>query len=113
MKNDNINREIVLDMLDEIETEVAEGLGFQYAKWREYISQLKPTNEKTGEWVFSLGTRERETPMWVCSECHEGNSELPTYIRYPDGHKKLVDPYAWAGSSTCPHCGIRMIRKEM
>jgi hypothetical protein len=35
-----ISRETVLEMLDEIATEVADGYGFQYGKWREYVCNL-------------------------------------------------------------------------
>lgn len=37
---DLIEREIILDALDEIESEVADGDGFQYEKWRQYFCEL-------------------------------------------------------------------------
>ena len=37
---DLIEREIILDALDEIESEVADGDGFQYEKWRRYFCEL-------------------------------------------------------------------------
>lgn len=37
---DAISRQVVLDALDEIETEIAEGRGFQYSKWRRYFLEL-------------------------------------------------------------------------
>lgn len=35
-----VYRQDAIDALDEIETEVADGLGFQYEKWREYFSEM-------------------------------------------------------------------------
>ena len=37
---DLIEREIILDAFDEIESEVADGDGFQYEKWRQYFCEL-------------------------------------------------------------------------
>ena len=36
---DLISREAVLDMLDTIESEIADGDGYQYEKWRTYVSR--------------------------------------------------------------------------
>ena len=38
--SDLIEKEIILDALDEIESEVADGDGFQYEKWRQYFCEL-------------------------------------------------------------------------
>ena len=38
--SDLIEREIILDAIDEIESEVADGDGFQYEKWRRYFCEL-------------------------------------------------------------------------
>jgi hypothetical protein len=35
-----IDRQAAIDALDEIEAEVADGYGYQYAKWREYFVEL-------------------------------------------------------------------------
>lgn len=112
-KMSNISKEKVLDMLDMIEEEVAEGLGFQYAKWRKHVCDMKPEYEKTGEWVFDQNGIAPGHPAWVCSECHTANKALPTFTLYPDGNRKMVDPYMWAWSSTCQHCGVRMARKAL
>ena len=37
---DLIERQKAIDALDEIEAEVADGYGYQYAKWREYFCDL-------------------------------------------------------------------------
>ena len=39
---DCISRQAALDALDEIEAEVADGYGYQYAKWREYFVEMPP-----------------------------------------------------------------------
>lgn len=37
---DCISRQQAIDALDEIEAEVADGYGYQYAKWREYFVEM-------------------------------------------------------------------------
>ena len=37
---DAISRQAAIDALDEIEAEVADGYGYQYAKWREYFVEM-------------------------------------------------------------------------
>ena len=37
---DMISRQAAIDALDEIEAEVADGYGYQYAKWREYFVEM-------------------------------------------------------------------------
>lgn len=37
---DLIERQKAIDALDEIEAEVADGYGYQYAKWREYFAEM-------------------------------------------------------------------------
>ena len=37
---DCISRQAAIDALDEIEAEVADGYGYQYAKWREYFVEM-------------------------------------------------------------------------
>ena len=38
--SDLIDRQAAIDALDEIEAEVANGYGYQYAKWRVYFAEL-------------------------------------------------------------------------
>lgn len=38
--DDLISRKAAIDALDAIESEVADGEGFRYAKWREYFENL-------------------------------------------------------------------------
>ena len=38
--SDLISRQAAIDALDEIEAEVADGYGYQYAKWREYFVEM-------------------------------------------------------------------------
>lgn len=40
--SDCISRQAAIDALDEIEAEVADGYGYQYAKWREYFAKMPP-----------------------------------------------------------------------
>ena len=106
---DDISREKVLDMLDSIEEEVSTGQGFQYAKWREYICNLK---EETAEWIYDPNGMDWSLPAWVCSNCRQKNDMIPTIIQYPGGARKVVNPYTWAGSKYCPNCGMEMSGKK-
>lgn len=106
---DNISRETVLDMLDKIEEEVAEGLGFQYEKWRDYVCEI---DESCADWVYDENGMDRNIPAWVCSNCRQKNDMIPTQIQYPGGVRRVMNPYAWAGSKFCPNCGKRMGRKK-
>ena len=38
--DDLISRQVAIDALDEIESEVADGYGYQYAKWRKYFVEM-------------------------------------------------------------------------
>ena len=60
-----IYRQDALDALDEIESEVADGDGFQYEKWRKYFTELPSAQpeRKKGEWI-SKGYGE-----YRCSSC--------------------------------------------
>lgn len=44
--DDMISRQIVINAIDTIESEVADGEGFQYEKWREYFHDLPPAQPK-------------------------------------------------------------------
>ena len=44
---DSIRRQAVLDAIDEIEKEVADGEGFQYEKWRKYFCDLPSAQTDT------------------------------------------------------------------
>lgn len=37
---DCISRRVVIEAMDDIESEVADGFGFQYEKWRKYFCEL-------------------------------------------------------------------------
>ena len=61
---DTISRVEAIDVLDEIESEVADGYGYQYEKWRKYFCELPSAQpepsiplswiEKEIEWLKSL-----------------------------------------------------------
>lgn len=38
--DDLISRQVIIDAIDEIESEVEDGDGFQYEKWRQYFCEL-------------------------------------------------------------------------
>ena len=50
---DTISRQAVIEALDEIESEVADGDGFRYEKWRQYFCELPSAQpeRKKGKWI--------------------------------------------------------------
>jgi hypothetical protein len=40
--SDCISRQAAIDAMDDIESEVADGFGFQYEKWRKHFAELPP-----------------------------------------------------------------------
>lgn len=103
---DMIGRDIVLDMLDEIKDEIAEGQEFHFEKWRDYICHYKAD---TGSWLLEETGTGKEA-AWICSNCRQENTMLPTYVWYPYGIEQVRDPYQWPGSNFCPNCGERKTR---
>lgn len=64
--NDTISRQAAIEVIDEIESEIAEGLGFEYEKWRKYFCDLPPAQPERikGHWL----PMERKN-LFSCSEC--------------------------------------------
>ena len=51
MKNDDlISRQAAIDAIDEIESEIAEGCGVEYEKWRKYFCDL-PSAQPEQQWI--------------------------------------------------------------
>lgn len=51
---DLVKRQTILDALDEIESEVADGEGFRYEKWRQYFCNLPPAQPEPAiplQWI--------------------------------------------------------------
>lgn len=74
--NDLISRQDTIDAIDEIETEVADGLGFQYEKWREYFSELpsaqpEPLTDKEQRIFLAAMGREEKVCKQVDDECRD------------------------------------------
>jgi hypothetical protein len=44
--DDLISRQTAIDAIDDIESEVADGFGFQYEKWRKHFAELPPAQPK-------------------------------------------------------------------
>ena len=101
MTDDLISRQAAIDALDEIEAEVADGYGYQYAKWREYFVEMPSAQpqRKTGRWII----KDNPGTGWyrvTCSECGEDvTSTAPCIGFYPNA--KVTWDY-------CPNCGAKM-----
>ena len=76
-RQDLISRQVAIEAIDDIESEVADGFGFQYEKWREYFCELPAvqpdhnadTSEKVG--------RTAESAQSTSSCAHENDVRRP------------------------------------
>ena len=97
--DDLISRQAAIDALDEIEAEVADGYGYQYAKWREYFVEMPSAQHEPheGHWIL------RESPdggeQYECSECG-------VLWEFNDGTPEDNEAYF------CPNCGAKMDEAE-
>ena len=55
---DMISRQVAIDAIDDIESEVADGDGFQYAKWRKYFCELPSVQPE----ILACGEGELNVP---------------------------------------------------
>ena len=93
MTDDLISRQAAIDALDEIEAEVADGYGYQYAKWREYFVEMPPAQHEPheGHWIPVHPIQSDDPGAYMCSKCKTGMWEIrPSAYHY------------------CPHCGAKM-----
>lgn len=60
---DCISRRVAIEAIDDIESEVADGFGFQYEKWREYFCEL-PAVETEPKWI-SCKEKMPEEDLWT------------------------------------------------
>ena len=75
--NDLINRQYVVDALDEIESEVADGYGFQYEKWRKYFTDLPSAQPEIVRCKDCKYGEQDEVGRWFCRSlgCQIGDED--------------------------------------
>ena len=64
--SDLIDRQAAIDALDEIEAEVADGYGYQYAKWREYFCDLPPVTQKQSIEALKAEIKRMKRTFTIC-----------------------------------------------
>lgn len=69
---DLIDRDKVIEAIDDISIEIDEGYGFQYEKWRKYFCEL-PSVPRKGKWI------QNDNGTWSCDQC---NSWIPNEQHY-------------------------------
>ena len=69
--DDLISRQAAIDELDEIESEVADGYGYQYEKWRKYFCGLPSAQpeRKKGKWILECDAEGEGDNLYRCSKC--------------------------------------------
>ena len=88
---DLIDRDKVIEAIDDISVEIDEGYGLQYEKWRKYFCEL-PGVPRKGKWLWDEDTFDWKKE-YICSECG-------CYALEKDEHQ--------IRSNFCPSCGFRM-----
>ena len=61
---------------------------------------VSAVSTKTAEWIFNPDGTDWNIGAWQCSNCGSKNKNLSS-----DGD---TNPYFFAGSRFCPHCGLPM-----
>ena len=64
---DTVSRAAAVDALDEIESEIANGYGYRYPKWRKYFCELPSAQPDTDEWCHDCKEYDKEhhcCPRW-------------------------------------------------
>ena len=67
---DMVSRQAAVDALDEIESEVADGYGYQYEKWRKYFCELPSAQPETAKRIVGK-SRDGMTLWYQCDMCNE------------------------------------------
>ena len=74
-----ISRQAAVDAIDEISNEVADGYGFDYAKWREYFCELPPAEPQRirAKWIATTSLQEGQITWrdYKCSNCSHHRSK--------------------------------------
>lgn len=80
-------------------------LRFIGGEWRDDNGDVVEIKEiGYAEWVYDPNGMDWNLGAWVCSKCKCKNDNL--------GGSKDINPYMFAGSKFCPHCGAIMRPKE-
>lgn len=111
---DCISGQEAIDALDEIESEVADGEGFQYEKWRSHIAELPSAQPKSYREGYQAGFKdarpERKKGKWVYAEDEYGIdgyhcNQCGFFVPWDYIHKFInyIEDYNF-----CPYCGAKM-----
>ena len=68
--SDLISRQAAIDAIDDIESEVADGFGFQYEKWRKHFAELPSEQPETAKRIVGK-SRDGMTLWYQCDMCNE------------------------------------------
>lgn len=70
---------------------------------REAWNNRKEKDVSYAYWEYDPNGNDWGLGAYLCSKCHVKNDNLPC--------NQGIDPYMFAGSKFCPHCGSTMKRK--
>jgi len=100
VKDDTISRQAAIDALDEIESEVADGYGYQYPKWRKYFCELpsaqpepltlRVDSELTKEEYDKLMQDIKDAPVVLLPSAQPEPQWIPCSERLPEGITQVI-----------------------
>ena len=85
---DCISRQAAIDAIDEIESEIADGFGFEYEKWRKYFCDLPPAQPETAKRIVGK-SRDGMTLWYQCDMCNEPVDAQDNFCR--ECGRRLID----------------------
>jgi hypothetical protein len=127
-----IDRQAAIDALDDIESEVSRGLGFQYEKWRKHFTDMPSAKPEPEEFEWCTDCKEYDQTAHCCHRwtkvirqtVDEIKAEQPErkrgkwiYHRPPDDWVMSLYTYDQCGHvedgkpNFCPNCGCRMLKE--
>lgn len=125
--SDMISRQAAIDALDDIESEVSEGFGFQYEKWRKHFAELPSAQPESCEY-YALCRHGRDenklcARLGFCEYCNEDADGFVTpleknghaFVQFGmNGWELSLKANGWHGSAKiryCPMCGRDLLVK--
>ena len=94
---DLISRQAAIDALDEIESEVADGYGYQYEKWRKYFCGLPPAQPERPKGKWNTYYHSDTEFTYSCNSCG-----------YSAPYQVLGGEVVQKKWNFCPNCGADM-----
>ena len=80
--NDLISRQAAIDAIDDIESEVSDGYGFQYEKWRKHFCEMPSVDAvevircRDCKWLYEADIRGKRRMVCDFMDCMMGDMDF-------------------------------------